>query len=110
LCLAAQLKIAGGTPATTEETMLYMVIERFKEGAAPEIYRRFRERGRMMPDGLEYVSSWIDLDFKICWQLMQTEDFSLFDKWIANWRDLVDFEIIPVRTSRDAVEIMSSKL
>jgi hypothetical protein len=41
---------------------------------------------------------------------MQTEDFSLFDKWIANWRDLVDFEIVPVRTSREAVEIMSSKL
>ena len=90
--------------------MLYMVIERFKEGAAPEIYRRFHEKGRMMPDGLEYISSWIDLDFRICYQLMQTEEFALFDQWIANWNDLMDFEIVPVRTSADAAERMSAKL
>jgi hypothetical protein len=90
--------------------MLYIVIERFKEGATPEIYRRFRERGRMMPDGLEYVSSWIDLDFRICYQLMRTEDFALFDKWIDNWRDLMQFEIVPVRTSAEAVELMNKKL
>jgi len=90
--------------------MLYMVIERFKEGAAPEIYRRFREKGRMMPEGLEYVSSWIDLDFKICYQLMRTEDFTLFDKWIDNWRDLMEFEIIPVRSSTEAAEVMNKKL
>ena len=89
--------------------MLYMVIERFKERAAPEIYRRFREKGRMMPDGLEYVSSWLDLDFKICWQLMQTEDFALFDQWIDGWRDLMDFEIVPVRTSAQAAEIMAQR-
>ena len=90
--------------------MLYMVIERFKEGTAIEIYRRFRQRGRMMPEGVEYISSWIDLSFKICWQLMQTEDLALFDKWTANWRDLVDFEIVPVRTSAEAGEIINSKL
>jgi hypothetical protein len=88
--------------------MLYMVIERFKDGAAPEIYRRFRENGRMTPEGLEYVSSWIDSDFKICWQLMQTENFALFDQWIANWRDLMDFEIVPVRTSAEVIELMST--
>jgi hypothetical protein len=89
--------------------MLYMVIERFKERAAPEIYRRFREKGRMMPAGLEYVSSWIDLDFKVCWQLMQTKDFALFDKWTDNWRDLMDFEIVPVRTSAEAVQLVNAK-
>ncbi len=87
--------------------MLYMVVERFKD--APAIYQRLREKGRMMPSGLEYVSSWIDQDFKICWQLMQTEDFALFDQWIANWRDLMDFEIVPVQTSTEAVEIMNTK-
>ena len=64
----------------------------------------------MMPEGLEFISSWIDLGFKACWQLMQTEDFALFDKWIANWSDPVDFEIVPVRTSAEAVELISSKL
>ncbi len=88
--------------------MLYMVIERFKD--APAIYQRFREKGRMMPEGLGYVSSWIDLDFKVCWQLMQTEDFALFDRWIVNWNDLIDFEIVPVRTSTEAVELMNAKL
>jgi hypothetical protein len=89
--------------------MLYMVIERFKEGATPEIYRRFREKGRMMPEGLEYVSSWIDDDFRICWQLMQTADFTLFDRWIDNWRDLMDFEIVPVCTSAEVVEMMQKQ-
>jgi hypothetical protein len=87
--------------------MLYMVIERFKEGAAPEIYQRFRKSGRLMPKALEYISSWIDLDFKTCWQLMQTEDFALFDQWIANWRDLIDFQIVPVRTSAEMSELMN---
>jgi hypothetical protein len=90
--------------------MLYMVIERFKEGAAPEIYQRLREKERLMPTGLEYVSSWIDMDFRICWQLMQTEEFALFDQWIENWRDLIDFEIVPVRSSAEATELMNKKL
>ncbi len=89
--------------------MLYMVVERFKEGAAPEIYRRFREKGRMMPNGLEYVSSWIDVDFKICYQLMRTEDAALFDRWTEHWSDLMEFEIVPVRTSAEAVEMMKGK-
>ena len=87
-----------------------MVIERFKEGSAPEVYRRFQEKGRLMPEGLEYISSWIDLDFKTCWQLMQTEDVTLFDMWIGNWRDLIDFEIVAVRTSTEAAEVIVSQL
>ena len=87
--------------------MLYMIIEHFKEGAAQEIYQRFRKSGRMMPEGLEYISSWIDLDFKICCQLMQTDDFALFDQWIASWRDLIDFQIVPVRTSAEMSELMN---
>ena len=88
--------------------MLYMVVEHFKD--APAIYRRLREKGRVMPEGLEYVSSWIDVDLKICWQLMQTEDESLFQRWIDNWKDLMDFEIVPVRTSAEMREMMEKGL
>jgi hypothetical protein len=84
--------------------MLYMVIERFKPGAAPEIYGRARENGRMLPEGLLYVSSWVDYDFSTCYQLMDTEDASLFDDWIKVWKDLADFEIVPVRTSVEAAK------
>jgi len=84
--------------------MLYMVIERFKD--APGIYKRFREKGRMMPDGLKYISSWIDRDFKTCWQLMETEDENLFEQWTDAWSDLMEFEIIPVRTSAEVAELM----
>ena len=87
--------------------MLYMVIERFKDGAAPEIYRRFRERGRMMPDGLEYISSWISHDLKTCWQLMQTDSGEKFEQWTRNWDDLMEFDIVPVRTSAEMREIMN---
>jgi hypothetical protein len=87
--------------------MLYMIIERFKD--APAVYRRLHEKGRMMPEGLEYVSSWIAVDLKICWQLMRTEDQSLFQRWIDNWKDLVDFEIVPVRTSAEVRETMKKQ-
>jgi len=85
--------------------MLYMVVERFKD--APAVYKRFREKGRMMPEGLEYVSSWIDVDLKICYQLMRTEDASLFPLWTDNWKDLTDFEIVPVRTSAEMADLMA---
>jgi hypothetical protein len=81
-----------------------MVIERFKD--PPAVYQRFREKGRMMPDGLEYVSSWIAADLTICYQLMRTDNFALFQLWTDNWKDLVDFEIVPVRTSAEIAESM----
>ena len=79
-----------------------MVIETFKQGARP-VYERAAERGRMLPPGLEYRESWIDeRRFDRCFQLMETKDPSLFDAWIANWSDLVAFEIIPVISSAEA--------
>ncbi|PYN54796.1 MAG: hypothetical protein DMD92_18050 [Candidatus Rokuibacteriota bacterium] len=90
--------------------MLYMVIERFKAGAAPEVYRRFRDKGRMAPDGLEYVSSWVDLEFATCYQLMRTEDPSLFTTWTGAWKDLAEFEIVPVRTSAEAAQVITPRL
>ena len=81
-----------------------MVIERFKD--TPGIYARLRERGRMMPEGLEYLASWIARERQTCWQVMRTDDPALFDRWTENWRDLMDFEIVPVQTSADLVEAM----
>ncbi len=89
--------------------MLYMVIEHYQDGAAPKIYQRAREQGRMMPPGLDYVSSWVDLDFKTCYQLMQTDDPSLFKLWTDAWADLVEFEIVPVRTSAEAAQAVQEK-
>ena len=90
--------------------MLYMVIERFKIPGAIEVYRRAREQGRMLPDGLEYISSWVDLDFTSCFQLMQTEDEKLFEQWVNRWQDLVEFEIIPVRSSAEAMAAIAPRL
>jgi len=82
--------------------MRYMVTERFRNGDAGAVYRRFAERGRMMPDGLTYLDSWISDDMATCWQLMETEDRALFDQWISNWSDLVDFEVTQVLSSAEA--------
>ena len=90
--------------------MLYMVIERFKTPGAIEIYRRVRDEGRGLPEGLTYISSWIDLEFTICYQLMETDNEQLFQEWINYWQDLVDFEIIPVQTSAEAREVMGPRL
>lgn len=82
--------------------MLFMVIERFKNGDAAPVYKRFRESGRMMPDGLTYVSSWVEANFDRCFQLMESDDKELFQEWIANWNDLADFEVVEVMTSQQA--------
>lgn len=90
--------------------MLYMVIERFKNRDAKAVYRRFRERGRMAPEGVSYVESWVETNFERCFQLMECDDVQLLDQWAAHWRDLVDFEFVPVRPSKEAVEIIAPEL
>jgi hypothetical protein len=90
--------------------MLFMVIEHFRPGQAPEVYRRFRERGRMAPDALRYVSSWVDVKFERCFQVMEADCEARFREWTANWDDLIDFEIVPVRTSADAAVAIASEL
>jgi hypothetical protein len=90
--------------------MLYMVVERFKNRDAKAIYGRFREKGRMMPEGLGYIESWVETNFDRCFQLMDCVDTRLLEQWAKHWRDLVDFEFVPVRRSKDAAEIISAIL
>jgi hypothetical protein len=91
------------------DRMLFMVIERFKNRDPEPIYRRFRENGRMMPEGLKYVASWIEENFDRCFQVMECEDPQLFEPWIAEWRDLVDFEIVPVVSLQEAAQKFAAK-
>jgi hypothetical protein len=80
-----------------------MVMERFTQGAGP-VYERAAEQGRLLPDGLVYIDSWIDVRLDRCFQLMETEDPGLLAEWAARWSDLVDFEVVPVITSAEASE------
>ena len=82
--------------------MLYMVIESFRNGDPRPVYERFRARGRLAPDGLRYVASWVTDDLRRCYQVMECDDRAPLDAWIASWTDLVDFEVLPVVTSADA--------
>ena len=82
--------------------MLFMVVERFKNRDAKAVYSRYDEKGRMTPDGLRYVGSWIETNFDRCFQVMECDDSSLFQQWIDHWKDLMDFEIIQVVTSAEA--------
>ena len=90
--------------------MLYMVIETFRDGDAVPVYRRFRDRGRMAPDGVTYVSSWVDERLERCYQVMETNDRALLEEWMTRWRDIVDFEVHPVMTSKEAAERMAPRL
>ena len=82
-----------------------MVIEHFKGRDPRPVYKRFAEKGRMMPDGLKYVNSWIEVGMDRCFQVMETDDPILLQEWIKNWGDLVDFEVVPVVSSADMVEL-----
>jgi hypothetical protein len=79
-----------------------MIVEHYRDGDPVPVYRRFRERGRLAPDGLTYVSSWVDEPLARCFQVMEAPDRGLIDEWIAQWSDLVEFEVIPVMSSEEA--------
>jgi hypothetical protein len=89
---------------------LYMVIENFKNEDAVPVYRRFRDHGRLAPAGLSYVSSWVSDKLDRCYQLMETADRTLLDQWMANWSDIVDFEVHAVISSKEAAEKMAQSL
>ena len=72
----------------------YIVVETFRPGCKAQVYERFRQKGRMLPDGLCYIDSWLEKDGDRCFQLMETKSPDLFEKWIASWSDLVSFEVI----------------
>jgi hypothetical protein len=84
-----------------------MVIERYKDSNAKEVYRRYREKGRMMPEGLKYIDSWVEMNFDRCFQLMECDDVRLFQQWVEQWQDLVEFEIIPVLPSEEATKAIT---
>ncbi len=90
--------------------MLFMVIERFRNRDAKAVYRRFCDSGRMMPEGLRYVESWIEPNFDRCFQLMECDDARLLQEWISNWNDLMDFEIVPVVSSEQTREVVFPRL
>jgi len=90
--------------------MLFMVIERFRDRDAKAVYRRFREQGRMMPDGLNYVGSWIEANFDRCFQVMECDDARLLPEWVIGWGDLVEFEIVPVGPSAQTRELVEKHL
>jgi hypothetical protein len=83
-------------------TMLFMVVEHFRDGDPVPVYRRFAERGRLAPEGLEYRGSWVTADLTRCYQVMEAADRSLLEEWMAQWVDLVRFEVVDVTTSADA--------
>ena len=87
-----------------------MIIEKFRGGDPVPVYRRFRDRGRLAPDGLRYVASWVTEDLTRCYQVMECDDRSLLDEWIANWTDIVDFEVIPAMTSAEAATAVAPRL
>ncbi len=93
-----------------DDVMLYMIIERFRNGDAIPVYRRFRDRGRMAPEGLRYVTSWVTPDLTTCYQVMETPDRALLEQWMSAWSDLVEFEVVPVIPSEQAASRVADRL
>jgi hypothetical protein len=83
-------------------SMQYMIIERFHPGKANELYKRFEAQGRMLPERVEYINSWINEEVSVCYQLMESASEEKLKEWISHWSDLADFDVIPVITSAEA--------
>jgi hypothetical protein len=90
--------------------MLYMIIEDFYNSDPVPVYRRLRDSGRQQPDGLTYRGSWVSKDLKRCYQLMECDDPELLDQWMSHWNDVMGFQVVPVITSADAIELVNPKL
>jgi Domain of unknown function (DUF3303) len=90
--------------------MLFMVIEQFRDQDAKSVYRRFKEKGRLMPDGLKFVDSWVAADLGRCFQLMECSDITLFQQWVAEWSDLTAFEIVPVVPGKETAAALAGRI
>ncbi len=90
--------------------MIYMIIEDFHDGDPVPVYRRFRDSGRQLADGLKYLGSWVTQDLTRCYQVMECDDPILLDEWMSQWTDVTSFQVIPVVTSSEAVAIVSPRL
>lgn len=90
--------------------MLFMVIERFRNQDARAVYRRFRDHGRLMPDGVQFHGSWVTADLDRCFQVMEAADITLLQRWCAAWSDLVEFEILPVVPGKDTAAALADQL
>ena len=90
--------------------MLFMVIERFRNQDGKAVYRRFRDKGRMTPEGLEFVGSWVSADLDRCFQVMECDDVGLLQSWVAEWSDLIEFEIVPVQAGKDSGAALAAQL
>ena len=87
--------------------MLFMVIETFKNQDAKAVYNRLKTRGRILPEGIQYIDSWVEVSLQRCYQLMECQDLHALQEWIIQWNDLIEFEIIPVLTSQKAQQIVT---
>jgi hypothetical protein len=90
--------------------MLFMVVETFRNQDGKAIYRRLRDKGRQMPEGLKFISSWTAADLGRCFQLMETDDITLLQRWLVEWSDLMGFEIVPVVTGKETAEALAGQL
>ena len=90
--------------------MLFMVIETFRGQDVKAVYRHFRDRGRMMPDGLSFVGSWVEASGSRCFQLMECGDVTLLQRWVAEWSPLIEFEIVPVAPGSDELKLAAAKI
>ena len=93
-----------------EVSMLFMVVESFRGQDGKAVYRRFRDKGRMMPDGLKFVASWTTADLGRCFQVMEADDVTLLQRWVAEWSDVASFEIVPVVAGKDTAEALAGQL
>ena len=89
--------------------MLFLVVERFRNGDPLPVYRRFRDEGRLAPEGLRYVASWVTKDLERCFQVMECDDPALLTAWTSKWEDLVEFEVVPVVTSAEAATTVAPR-
>jgi hypothetical protein len=87
-----------------------MIVEDFHDGDAGPVYRRLRDEGRLTPEGLTYVDSWVATDMTRCYQVVECEDLACLDEWMSRWSDLVAFEVVPVITSEEASATIAPRL
>jgi len=90
--------------------MQFVIIEKYRNDDPAPVYRRFRDRGRLAPNGLRYVASWVTSDLTRCYQVMECDDRRLLDEWMANWDDIVEFEVISAMTSVEAAAAVAPRL
>lgn len=67
---------------------------------------RFKETGAPPPPGVDMLGRWHNAAGNGGFFLVETDDPVALARWLQEWTDVIDFEVVPVVTDEQVSEVI----